>query len=256
MRQLLAFGKKEWLELVRSGKVLVFLILFCLFGIMNPAMAKLTPWMMEMMSESLAEAGFLVGHVTVDAMTSWTQFYKNLPILLIVVLVMFGGIFTAEVQKGTLIPIVTKGMQRWKIVACKSGVLMGVWTAGYLICYGITWGYNAYFWDNSIVRHAVLAAALFCLLGLWLLSLIPLASAFCTAQTGVLLSVGAVFCVSYVAGLFPVFADYVPTRLGFVMELLAGAAEPGEYVAAAAVTIGLVVLNEAAAALLFSKKNI
>ncbi len=43
MRQLFAFGKKEWMELVRSGKFLVLLILFCLFGIMNPAVAKLTP---------------------------------------------------------------------------------------------------------------------------------------------------------------------------------------------------------------------
>ncbi len=256
MRQLFAFGKKEWMELVRSGKFLVLLILFCLFGIMNPAVAKLTPWMMQAMSESLAEAGFLVGHVTVDAMTSWTQFYKNLPILLIVLIVMFGGIFTAEVQKGTLIPIVTKGMRRWKIAACKSGLLMSVWTAGYLICYGITWGYNAYFWDNSIAGHVALAALLFWLLGVWLLSLIPLASAFCSAQTGVLLFVGAVFGIFYVAGLFPFFADYVPTRLGSVMGLLAGAAEPGEYAAAAAVTIGLAVLDEVAAALLFSKKNI
>ena len=41
--QLFAFGKKEWMELVRSGKFLVLLILFCLFGIMNPAVAKLRP---------------------------------------------------------------------------------------------------------------------------------------------------------------------------------------------------------------------
>ena len=79
MRQLFAFGKKEWMELVRSGKFLVLLILFCLFGIMNPAVAKLTPWMMQAMSESLAEAGFLVGHVTVDAMTFCTSAVKIPP---------------------------------------------------------------------------------------------------------------------------------------------------------------------------------
>ena len=168
---------------------------------------------------------------------------------------MFGGIFTAEVQKGTLIPIVTKGMRRWEIAACKSGLLMSVWTAGYLICYGITWGYNAYFWDNSVAGHVALAALLFWLLGVWLLSLIPLASAFLLRTDGRTAPCGRRVW-DYVAGLFPFFADYVPTRLGSVMGLLAGAAEPGEYAAAAAVTIGLAVLDEVAAALLFSKKNI
>ena len=45
MKSLIAFIKKEWMEQVRSGRLLILLILFTLFGIMNPAIAKLTPWM-------------------------------------------------------------------------------------------------------------------------------------------------------------------------------------------------------------------
>lgn len=64
---MMAFLKKEWMELIRTGRVWMLLLIFILFGIMNPAMAKLTPWMMEMMSDSLADAGFLLTDVNVDA---------------------------------------------------------------------------------------------------------------------------------------------------------------------------------------------
>ena len=71
MRSLIAFVKKEFLEQLRSGKLLILGILFVLFGVMNPAVAKLTPWLLELMSESLAESGMTVGEVTVTAMDSW-----------------------------------------------------------------------------------------------------------------------------------------------------------------------------------------
>ena len=51
---------------------------------MNPAIAKLTPWLMEQFATSLQESGLVVTEVIVNAMTSWTQFYKNIPMGLIV----------------------------------------------------------------------------------------------------------------------------------------------------------------------------
>ena len=51
---MIAFWKKEWLEQLRSGKLIILGILFVLFGIMNPAVAKLTPWLLEAMADSLA----------------------------------------------------------------------------------------------------------------------------------------------------------------------------------------------------------
>jgi len=79
MRTLFAFMKKEYLETARTGKLIILVLLFALFGVMNPAIAKLTPWMMEMFSDSLVESGLIVANVQVDAMTSWTQFFKATP---------------------------------------------------------------------------------------------------------------------------------------------------------------------------------
>lgn len=55
MRAFLAFMKKEWMEQVRSSRLVILTIMFVLFGIMNPAIAKLTPWLFEVMAESLEE---------------------------------------------------------------------------------------------------------------------------------------------------------------------------------------------------------
>lgn len=47
MKSFIAFLKKEVFECIRSGELTFFCILFLIFGIMNPAIAKLTPWMLE-----------------------------------------------------------------------------------------------------------------------------------------------------------------------------------------------------------------
>ena len=81
MKSLFAFVKKECLEQIRTGRLTITLALFVLLGIMNPAIAKLTPWLMETMADSLAEAGMTITEVEINALTSWTQFYKNVSFL-------------------------------------------------------------------------------------------------------------------------------------------------------------------------------
>ena len=91
---MIAFLKKEWMALMRTGKVTVLGLVFVLFGIMNPAIAKLTPWLLETMGDSLASSGLVVTQVTISALDSWTQFFKNIPMALIVFVVLQGGILT------------------------------------------------------------------------------------------------------------------------------------------------------------------
>ena len=83
MKSLIAFMKKEIMEQIRSGKVMILGILFVMFGVMNPAVAKLTPWLMEIFAESLEGSGIIITEVTVTALDSWMQFYKNIPMALI-----------------------------------------------------------------------------------------------------------------------------------------------------------------------------
>ena len=59
--------------------------------------------------------------VKVNALTSWEQFYKNLPIGMVVFVLMFSSIVASELERGTLINILTKGMVRWKILGHQRG---------------------------------------------------------------------------------------------------------------------------------------
>ena len=132
MKSLLAFIKKETMEQFRSGRLMILGILFVLLGVMNPAVAKITPWLLEILADSLAESGMTVTPVTVSAMDSWVQFFKNMPLGLIVFVLLQSSIFTKEYQSGTLVLSLTKGLERFKVVVSKTVVLTVLWTVGYL----------------------------------------------------------------------------------------------------------------------------
>ena len=256
MKQLIAFFQKEWMELTRSGKFLIIVILFILFGVMNPALAKLTPWMMEVAAESLAEAGLVVTEVPVDAMTSWTQYYKNIPLELIVFILMFSGILTREYEKKTLINMVTKGLSRWKIVLSKTGVVFLLWTFAYWLCYGITYGYNTYFWDNNIAEYVFFAAFCIYVLGVWLISLMMLMSVLSSSNTGVLLYTGVIFAICYFAEMLVKWKEYLPTYLMNAGQLLSGVGTVGDYKWVLGICVVSAILNITGAVVLFNRKNI
>lgn len=256
MRTLLAFVKKEWMELIRTGKLLILAILFVLFGIMNPAIAKMTPWLMDMVSDSMEETGLAVTAVHVDAMTSWMQFYKNMPMVCVIFLLLFGGIVTAEYQKGTLIHMITKGLKRWKVIAAKGLVVIIIWTCGYWLCYGITYGYNAWFWDNKIASHLVFAAFCLYLIGIWLISLLLLLSTIFGSGSGVLAALGGVFLITYLAGLIPAAKEYMPVYLMRASGLLSGMGGTKEYFRAILITVVFSAVHFGISILCFNKKYI
>ena len=232
----ITFTGKELLELCRSGRLLLLVILFTAFGVMNPAIAKLTPWLLQTMSDSLEASGITVTEVTVTAMDSWVQFFKNMPMAMLVVLVMFGGIFTSEYSKGTLIPLLAKGLGRNAVAAAKTFTMLLVWSAGYLMSYGITFFYNDYYWDNSAVQNTAFAAFGLWLFGVLLICCITFFSSFASSAIQVLLGIGAVYIALTMLGMIGTVSEYLPSYLLQSGELLTGQAQPSDYSAAVCVT--------------------
>ena len=256
MTQLMAFTRKEWTEVLRTGKFFIVTVLFILFGVMNPAIAKLTPWMMEALSESLEDSGLTLTDATVDALTSWVQFYKNVPMALIVFILMFSGILAAEYQKGTLINMITKGLSRWKIVVSKSFVLLLLWSFGYWMCYGITYAYNEYFWDNSIAEDVGFGAFCVYMMGVWLIALMMLMSTLFSAGSAVAVGTGGVFFAMYLSGMLPDLKKFLPTCLLEASGLLSGAGEAGDYSTALVVAAVLTVVQLVLAVLILNRKRL
>lgn len=256
MRAFLAFMKKEWMEQFRSSRIIVLTIIFVMFGIMNPAIAKLTPWLFEVMAESLEESGMVVTTVEVDAMTSWVQFFKNVPMALIVFVLMQSSIFTKEYQSGTLVLALTKGLHRYKVVFSKAAVLIIMWTGLYWMHYGITYVYNDYYWDNSVAKNLLFSVTCWWVFGLWVIALEVLFSTIASANTGVMVGTGAVVVISYMISLLPKLSKYMPTLLMDGNSLIYGAKDAQDYTIALIVVLVTGLICIVASVSILNKKRI
>ena len=232
MRQLTAFIQKEFTEVMRNSKLLICAIIFILLGIMNPAIAKITPWLVEQFSNATSGAGMLIQTMEISALTSWEQFFKNMPMGIVFFVLMFSGIVAAELQKGTLINIVTKGMPRWKIMVSKLILLLVLWTGMYFASYIITYVYNDFYWDNDTVNNIFFSVLCLYLFGVWLISLIMLMSALADNSAAVSMGVCGVFLLSYLLGIIPTVQDYLPTKLKGSSSLIYELAKPADFTGA------------------------
>lgn len=236
-----AFLKKEFLELGRTGKIVILGILFLLFGIMNPAFAKLTPLIMELSEESLKEIGMSVPQMVVNDMTSWTQYLENTTLIMIIFVLIFSGSVTGECQKGTLLPVFTRGIRPSSVLLAKATSAALVWTAGYGLMFGVTYGYNQYFWQNQQIKNVAVLALAFYVFGLMLITLLYLMSVLFSSNVGVMLGTAAVVAVMYLLGMIPKLSQYLPTKLLSLSELAKGNVLPEEFTKSFLITLLLTV---------------
>ncbi len=237
MRGFSAFFRKEWLEQLRKGRIWIYGGIFFAFGILSPMLAKMIPMLYELFSDDFAELGLQIGEIRVSAMDSWIQFVGNIPTGLLVMVILFSGAYTGEYSKGTLIPLLTKGLSRRAVVLVKLLVISIMWTAGLLMCFGITFTINAVFWDNSVVDHLLFACFGWWLYGMFFLCAVSFLSALFRSMFQVLLGAGAIYVVLLILNFFPKIAKYIPNKLKESATLYTGAQGPADYAAAAIITI-------------------
>ncbi len=256
MKSFLAFFKKEFLDSIRSHKALILIILFTAFGIMNPAIAKLTPWLLEIMAEELADSGMNITVIEVDAFTSWQQFYKNIPMALIAFVFIYSNIFTKEYESGTLILMLTKGLKRYKVVLSKLLLMLIMWTLGYYLCFGVTYIYTAYYWDNSIVNNLLFTSFNWYLFGVFVISLVVLFSVIFKNISGVLLNTSFIVIIIYIISLIPRLTNYMPTSLMNTGSLMIGIESYDIYIKTIIITLVLSLVSNVLSIIYFNKKEI
>ena len=188
-------------------------------------------------------------------LTSWTQFYKNVPMALIIFLVMFSGIVTTEYQKGTIVPMLTKGISPVTVFLSKYTAVLLTWTMGYGLTFCITYFYNEYFWGNSS-ENIVYTAVCSYVLGIFLLSLMMLMSVICEGNTSVIVATAVIFFVIYMLGMIPAIKDYLPTKLMASNELMVGKSASSDYTVSMVVTVMVSVICAIASGILIRRKTV
>lgn len=254
MKAYFAFTKKEFLESLRTYKLLIMFMVFLLFGMLGPITAKLTPKLLE----TLITGGIKIIIPEPTAFDSWAQFFKNVSQMgLIVVAILFSGMMANEFNRGTLINVLTKGLKRSTVLLSKFTVASVIWTASYVLCFSLSYVYTAYFWSGDKILNLPLSISCLWLFGILLLAVILLGGVIYRNSYGCMLFTGGFVVILSLLNIVPKFQKYNPIALSSEnMSLLTGNTVPKDLTASFIISIAIIILSIITAIRLFNKKQI
>ncbi|GKV69192.1 ABC transporter permease [Sporosarcina sp. NCCP-2716] len=252
MNPWIGFLKKEWTESVKSYKLLLVAVIFSILGVLNPFTAKITPALME----NFMPEGTVVNIPEPTALDSWLQFYSNVPQMgLVVFILLFSTLMSKELDRGTLVILLTKGLRRSTVVTTKWVIGAAYWTLAFLLAFSITYAYTAWYWDQSILHHLAFAVSCVYLFGLLMFTLTLWGNTvFATGYGGLLAAVLAVIAL-FIAALFPGTDAWNP--IGLLTSspgLLTGDAPLSDFTGPLLVSIGAIAVLLGATVFHFNKK--
>lgn len=254
MRAFIAFTKKEWVESIRTYRLFILLAVFFVLGIMNPLTAKLTPTILA----NFAPEGMVIEVPTPTALDSWIQFYKNVPQMgLIVLVIMFSGSMTGECSKGTFINMVTKGLKRSTIIFAKFTMSVILWTLSLLLCFGLSAYYTAYYWDLNGFSQILQSVFCLWLFGVFLLAALIFFGAIARSNYGSLLLTGCVVVFLFLLNMLPSLQQYNPIYLlESSQSLITGELVMSDFGNSILVTLLISVLGVVGSVLCFDRKKL
>ena len=209
MNGFIAFTKKELTESVRSYRLLIMLAVFAIFGFLGPLTAKFTPQLLAAFAPQLD-----MNMPEPVALDSWVQFYKNVSSLgFSLMIILFSSILSTEYTKGTLTIMLTKGLSRPAVILAKFTMMVCIMTISLWICFGITWGYTAYFWQDTSLQHLFISALFLWIGGVMILAVLMLGSVVSKVAFTCILLVLGVTVVFSILGMTPFFEHFNPMLL-------------------------------------------
>lgn len=256
MRNYFVFTKKEIIESIRTRKLYIMLAVFVFQGILAPFMAKLTPVIFKMISSDLEKQGIVIKDISVTALDSWTQFYKNVPLMAtVIIIIMFSGILTNELNTGTLVNILTKGLKRSTVILSKFTVASLILTVSYWCAAIITYGYTLYFWGSDGTYHIFFSLLCVWIFELMIISLLMLGNSIMNNGYGVMLFNLIVIGVFYMISIIPKLNKFGPISLVTGnMSLVENISKVSDYSIAIIVSIIIAVLSLITSIAIFNRK--
>jgi len=256
MRALISFTKKEFKSQIRSAKFNILIGLFIFFGILNPLFAKLIPFLFETLEDAMAQAGMNMPITPASDLDSWAQFYGNFSLYMIIFIIMQGNIFTKEYGNNTLVLVLTKGLDRWKVLCSKAFMLCALWTFYYLIYFLATYAATEYFFNTSIAQNVVVSAVYLWIGGLWICALAIFFSTLGKSIGTGIAGTRIPYILMSIFSVIPSIDKYLPTSLMSGANLIYGTSSPSDYLIALGITVVTAAALITASVPMFNKKQI
>lgn len=212
MRGFGAFMRKEFAEIIRTWRIWVLPGIVLFFAISGPVIAEFTPELLK--SVAADQPGVVFEFPEPSYVDSYLQWTKNLAqIVTFAVIIIFGGIVSAERKSGTAILVLTKPVTRPAFVAAKfvsQAVMLAVTVAVGAV---VTWGITAAIFGEAPFAPLAEATGAWLVFGVMFLAVMTLLSVIVNSQAGAAGTGLAVFLVLSILTLWGPALDYSPAGL-------------------------------------------
>ena len=221
-----AFVRKETIEIVRTWRIWVLPGMLLVFAITGPLTAKFTPQIIGAMAGDQL-AGLLKGMPAPTYLDSYAQWTKNLTqIALFAIIIIYGGLVSAERKSRTAILVLTKPVSRTAFVVAKATVHAAFLTLTVAVGTLVTWGMTAVAFGSAPGAALWSASMAWLALGLFFLGIMTLLSTVLESQASAAGIGLGVFALMSIAGLWKPLGTYSPAALAGRSAMLAAGKDP------------------------------
>lgn len=252
MKFITAF-RKEWMELVRTNRLLIAMVVLVLFGLTSPLLAKMVPQIMTLVPGGEQFAGIIPTPTINDAVA---QYIKNITQFGILLALLFGmGSMANEKDKGTAAMVLSKPMPRFSFLAAKLAAYAVLFTLSIAVsaagCYYYTY---VLFGKMEILAFLELNG----LILIYILVYVALTVLFSTLTKTQYIAIGAGFGVLILFGIIsaiPGWGIYTPDLLVTNAGMIGTGLIPDSWIGLW-VSIGLIFFSTLTAWLVFRRQEI
>ena len=255
MSSFIAFTKKEYIESIRTYRLIILIAVLLFFGILSPLTAVFLP---EILGSIDLGDGVTLTLPEPSAIDSWTQFFSNIGQMgMLAIIIIFSGLMGSELSEGTLVNLLTKGMKRHIIILSKFIYASLLWTIGYALCLAVCYAYTVFYWPGDVISNAAFAFTSLWAFGVFLIAIMIFGGTLFSNFYGSLLSCFGVIVILALLNIAPNVQKYNPISLaGDTLTLLSGHAKPADYLPAMIICAGSVLVFIVLSIIIFNKKKV
>lgn len=203
---------KEFREQWRTWKVIVFLVVFLITGMISPVLAKYTPELLKSIPNLPAGlAGIIPPPTLADSVAQYLKNTSQFGILLVILLTM--GVMAQEKERGTAAMLLTKPVSRSAVILAKWLTGMTIIAAGLAVDGLACFAYTAVLFEGLPVGPFLLMNLLLVVyLGVYL-TVALLASTLARSQAVAAAGSFGGLVILIILGSLPRVNDYMPDKL-------------------------------------------